>query len=60
MTLETTAEQKSFGGTQGIYKHQSKATQTHMEFSVFMPSCAQDKPVPVLYYLSGLTCSQEM
>ena len=59
MTIETLSEQKAFGGTQGVYKHASAITKTQMEFSVFMPPNADAGPVPVLYYLSGLTCSQE-
>lgn len=59
MTLITVGEQKTFGGTQGVYKHEAKQTACEMEFSVFMPSCASESPVPVLYYLSGLTCTQD-
>lgn len=59
MTIETLSEQKSFGGIQGVYKHASTVTNTQMEFSVFLPSKAASEPVPVLYYLSGLTCTQE-
>ncbi|WP_025899955.1 S-formylglutathione hydrolase [Sneathiella glossodoripedis] len=59
MTLETISEQKAFGGLQGVYKHASKSTGCQMEFSLFMPSRSKAHPVPVLYYLSGLTCTQE-
>jgi len=59
MTLETLSEQKTFGGTQGVYTHASRVTSTEMELSVFMPSKSKTEPVPVLYYLSGLTCTQE-
>ncbi|MEH6494664.1 MAG: S-formylglutathione hydrolase [Pseudomonas marincola] len=59
MTLETIAAQKSFGGTQGVYSHASEVTSTAMELSVFMPSRSKTEPVPVLYYLSGLTCTQD-
>lgn len=59
MSLETVSEQKCFGGTQGVYRHQSTATGTAMEFSVFQPAEAKHQPLPVLFYLSGLTCTWE-
>lgn len=59
MSLTTVSEQKAFGGTQGVYKHQSDETQCEMEFSVFMPAQAEKTPVPVVYFLSGLTCTQD-
>lgn len=59
MTLTTLSVQKAFGGTQGVYKHASVETGCEMEFSVFMPSISAAQRVPVLYYLSGLTCTQE-
>ena len=59
MTLTTVSEQKAFGGIQGVYRHAAKQTACEMEFSVFMPPQANEGPVPVLYYLSGLTCTQE-
>ena len=55
MTLETVSENRSHGGTQGVYKHASRATGTDMTFSVFVPD--GDGPMPVLWYLSGLTCT---
>jgi len=57
MTLETVSTNKSFGGTQGVYKHASAETGTEMVFSVFTPPQAEKGPVPVLWYLSGLTCT---
>jgi len=59
MTLEILAEQACFGGVQGVYAHQSTSTGTRMEFAVYRPPQAREGPVPVLYYLSGLTCSWE-
>ena len=61
MTLayETLSENRSFGGTQGVYRHKSQATGTDMTFAVFMPAEAEHGPVPVLWYLSGLTCTHE-
>lgn len=59
MTLEKKSEWASFGGTQAVYSHQSTETGTAMEFSVFTPPQATKGPVPVLTYLSGLTCTWE-
>lgn len=57
MHLETLSEYASFGGTQGIYRHRSTATGCAMEFSVYVPPQARSGPVPVLFWLSGLTCT---
>ena len=60
MTLETVAENRSFGGIQGVYRHKSQATGTDMTFAVYLPPDAQaGSKVPVLWYLSGLTCTHE-
>ncbi len=59
MALNIVSEQKAFGGVQGVYRHEAKQTACEMEFSVFMPPQAAQGPVPVLYYLSGLTCTQD-
>ncbi|MGI9332817.1 MAG: S-formylglutathione hydrolase, partial [Gammaproteobacteria bacterium] len=59
MTLETISEQQCFGGTQGFYKHASSETGTVMQFAVYRPPQAAHGPVPVLYYLAGLTCTEE-
>ena len=59
MTLVTKSEQKAFNGTQGVYTHSSESTQCEMEFSLFTPNKAKSQKCPVLYYLSGLTCTQE-
>ncbi|MBA3669083.1 MAG: S-formylglutathione hydrolase [Sphingomonas sp.] len=56
MTIETVSEARSHGGTQGVYKHSSAATGTDMVFSVFVPG-GERGPMPVLWYLSGLTCT---
>ncbi len=53
--METVSEVRSHGGRQGVYKHASAATGTDMVFSVFVPD--RDGPMPVLWYLSGLTCT---
>ena len=59
MTIETLSESRSFGGTQGVYRHASDATGTDMTFAVYLPPAAKAGPVPVLWYLSGLTCTHE-
>lgn len=58
MTLETVSTNRAFGGVQGVYRHSSVSTGTTMQFSVFVPpqASAQEKR-PVLWYLSGLTCT---
>jgi S-formylglutathione hydrolase len=50
---------KCFGGRQGVYSHQSTSTGTGMTFAVYEPPQARDGPVPVFWFLSGLTCSHE-
>jgi len=57
--VETVSETQSFGGVQGVYNHASKCTGTPMRFSVYTPAQASEGPVPILYYLSGLTCTEE-
>lgn len=57
--LETLAEHRSFGGTQGYYRHASTRTGGAMRFSVYRPPQAARGPVPALYWLSGLTCNEE-
>jgi hypothetical protein len=59
MTMETLSEHVCFGGVQGFYRHGSDATGTSMKFGVFVPPQARTGPVPVLFYLAGLTCSEE-
>uniref|UniRef100_A0A7S2UZ85 S-formylglutathione hydrolase n=1 Tax=Fibrocapsa japonica TaxID=94617 RepID=A0A7S2UZ85_9STRA len=57
--LEVKKEWKCFGGTLKQLTHQSEAVGTPMRFSIFLPPQAESSPVPVLYYLSGLTCTDE-
>lgn len=59
MTIETISTAKVHGGTQGIYRHTSKACKCDMTFAVFVPPQAEDGPVPVVWYLSGLTCTHQ-
>lgn len=57
MTLTTKSETKSHGGVQGVYAHASAETGTEMVFSVFVPDHAPGQKLPVVWYLSGLTCT---
>ena len=57
--MKTVSENTCFGGTQGVYTHTSKSCACDMTFGVFLPVEAKDGPVPVLWYLSGLTCTHE-
>jgi S-formylglutathione hydrolase len=57
--MKTISENACFGGTQGVYSHTSTACNCEMTFAVFLPEEARDGPVPVLWYLSGLTCTHE-
>jgi len=59
MTIETVSETKCFGGNQGVYKHASEATGTDMTFQVFVPEHREGEKLPVLWWLSGLTCTHE-
>lgn len=59
MTLETISEQKCLDGIQGFYRHDSASTATPMRFAVYQPPQALSGPVPVVYYLAGLTCTEE-
>ena len=55
--METVSTVRAHGGTQGVYKHASSATGTEMVFSVFVPDHAEGVKLPVVWYLSGLTCT---
>ncbi|NNJ67826.1 MAG: S-formylglutathione hydrolase, partial [Boseongicola sp.] len=57
--METVSENRCFGGTQGVYTHTSDATGGDMTFGLFLPEEASNGPVPLLWYLSGLTCTHE-
>jgi len=59
MTIETLSETNCFGGRIGFYKHASEANHCDMRFSVFMPPQAVASKVPVVTFLSGLTCTEE-
>ena len=55
--LETVEEHRSHSGVQGVYRHSSASTGTEMTFSVFVPDHAEGAKLPVLWFLSGLTCT---
>lgn len=57
--MKTLSENACFGGVQGVYSHASEATGCDMTFGLFLPSEARLHPVPLLWYLSGLTCTHE-
>ena len=57
--IKTISEHASFGGTQGYYEHASQECAGPMRFSVFVPKREGIAPVPVLYYLAGLTCTED-
>lgn len=57
MTIETLSTNRAFGGVQGVYRHASTATRTPMTFSVYVPPHDEGARLPVLWYLSGLTCT---
>ena len=57
--METISSNACFGGTQHVIKHTSAACNCDMTFALFLPAEAQDGPVPVLWFLSGLTCTHE-
>jgi S-formylglutathione hydrolase len=57
--MNTISEHKCFGGVQGYYAHRSQEIGLDMKFSVFRPPQAQSHKVPALYYLAGLTCTEE-
>ena len=55
--METVSTSKAYGGTQGVYRHASTATGTDMTFAVYVPPHAEGARLPVLWFLSGLTCT---
>ena len=59
MSIETISETGCFGGTMGFYRHASRVNNCDMQFSVFVPPQARDGKVPVVTFLSGLTCTEE-
>ncbi|MEO9649571.1 MAG: S-formylglutathione hydrolase [Roseobacter sp.] len=57
--METISENACFDGTQGVYSHASTRCACDMTFGLFLPQEAQSGPVPLLWFLSGLTCTHE-
>jgi S-formylglutathione hydrolase len=57
--FEVVSQHRCFNGTVGFYKHEAASTACAMKFAVFTPPQAQSGRVPVLYYLAGLTCTEE-
>jgi len=58
-SIQLVSEHACFGGVQRFYKHESRETLGAMKFSVYLPPHAKTEKVPVLYYLAGLTCTDE-
>ena len=59
ISVQTISEQTCHGGTQGFYRHDSQSVGTPMGFALYLPPAATSAKVPVLYYLAGLTCTEE-
>lgn len=57
--LKTNAKHRHFDGTMGFYAHQSKVCNHEMRFAVYLPPQAAERKVPALFFLSGLTCTEE-
>jgi S-formylglutathione hydrolase len=57
--MKTIAENRAFGGVQGVYSHGSAACACDMTFGLYLPAEAEEGPVPILWFLSGLTCTHE-
>jgi len=57
--IQKVSENRCFGGTLGVYAHASRETGTEMKFSVYLPPAAEHGTCPALYYLAGLTCTQD-
>ena len=59
MPLDVVSQSRCFDGIQFTYRHQSSETATEMRFAAFIPPQADQRPVPIVWYLSGLTCTEE-
>jgi S-formylglutathione hydrolase len=57
VALESVSTSRCFGGAQAVYRHHSRETGTEMTFSAYLPPQADEAPCPVVWYLSGLTCT---
>lgn len=58
MALTKVSSNKVFGGWQFVFSHESKELGCTMKFGIYLPPQAEEKKVPVVYWLSGLTCSE--
>ena len=58
-SINLLSENRCFDGTVGFYSHQSQTCNSEMRFSIYQPPQASSQSVPVLYFLSGLTCTEE-
>lgn len=56
--MEEVSCNKIFGGCQKVFKHKSKELGCSMNFAVYLPSVSETVPLPVIYWLSGLTCTE--
>ncbi|WBA83713.1 S-formylglutathione hydrolase [Endozoicomonas sp. GU-1] len=59
MSLENISSNKLFGGWHKQYTHESQTLNCNMRFAIYLPPESQSQTVPVLYWLSGLTCTDE-
>jgi len=59
VALERISESRAFDGTQAVWRHASRATGTPMRFGIYLPPQAATTRVPVVYWLSGLTCTED-
>ena len=59
MTLDIVSQNRCFAGTQFVYSHASRETGTPMRFAAYVPDAARNSPLPVVWFLSGLTCTEE-
>ncbi len=59
MSLEVVSQSRCFGGTQFVYRHASLETGTPMRVAVYVPPQAEHGKVPVVWFMSGLTCTEE-
>lgn len=59
MSLETVSQNRCFAGVQYVFSHPAKTTNSDMRFAAYVPDQAENERLPVLYYLSGVTCTEE-
>ncbi|BAK17232.1 predicted esterase [Solibacillus silvestris StLB046] len=59
MSFKLIEKHRSFGGEQYKYRHYSKTLQCDMTFSIFLPSNKEEKKIPLIWWLSGLTCTDD-